>query len=183
MTGQILSYRGVNPEIHPSVFIAPTAVVIGNVEIGADASIWFNTVLRGDVNTIKIGAGTNIQDLTMVHVNNEESPRPSTIVIGDNVTVGHQVLLHGCHIGDECLIGMGSILMDDVCVEKNSVVGAGSLVTTGMIIPAGHLAFGRPAKVIRPLTAEEIFGITVSAQHYQKLAKSYGFPVAVKYHP
>lgn len=173
MKNSIFFYQGSKPRIAESVFIAPTATVIGNVEIGADSSVWFGTVLRGDVNSIRIGKRTNIQDLSVVHVNSEESPRPSTIVIGDHVTVGHQVLLHGCHIADECLIGMGSILMDDVVVEKNSMIGAGSLLTTGTVIPAGYLVMGRPAKMVRKLTEQEIVGIRLSAVHYQKLARSY----------
>lgn len=173
MKNNILPYQGSSPKIAKSVFVAPTATVIGKVEIAEDSSIWFGTVLRGDVNPIRIGRGTNIQDLSVVHLNSEDSPQPSTVTIGDNVTVGHRVVLHGCTIQDECLIGIGAILLDHVVVEKNSVVGAGSLVTAGTVIPSGWLAFGRPAKAVRKLTEIEISGLALSAAHYRELAKTY----------
>lgn len=170
----ILEYKNIKPKIGKAVFVAPTAVVIGDVEIGDDASIWFGTVVRGDVNSIRIGKGTNIQDNSVVHVNNEHSPKPSKIFIGNDVTIGHQVILHGCSIEDECLIGMGSLLMDGVVIEKNSVIGAGSLVTMDTVIPSGYLAMGRPAKVIRKLNEQELALLLESAEHYQRLAKTYG---------
>lgn len=173
MKNNIHDYQGCRPRIAGSVFIAPTATVIGNVEIGEDSSIWFGVVLRGDVNPIRIGRGTNIQDLSVIHLNSNDSPQPSSVAIGDNVTVGHRVVLHGCTIQDECLIGIGAILLDHVVVEKNSVVGAGSLVTAGTVIPSGWLAFGRPAKPVRKLTDVEIAGLSLSAAHYRELARSY----------
>lgn len=170
----IINFEGNYPKIHPSCFIAPNATVIGNVEIGEGASIWFNTVIRGDVNTIRIGKKTNIQDLCMIHVNSEGSPNPTKTIIGNEVTVGHRVIIHGSTIGDRALIGMGSVLLDDVVIEEDCVIGAGSLVTEGTRIPAGHLAFGSPCKVIRPLKEEEKFFLPLSANHYYELAKKYG---------
>lgn len=168
-----ITHRKRTPKIHETAFIAPQAVVIGDVEIGEGSSVWFQTVVRGDVNSIRIGKRSNIQDLTMVHVTTELAPRPACTTIGDDVTVGHGVILHGCTIANNCLIGMGAIVMDRVVVEENSIVGAGSLVTEGTVIPSGHLAFGRPCKVIRPLSPEEIAGISLSAVHYAELAQSY----------
>lgn len=173
MTKNIFTHQGKTPRLAKDAFVAPTASVIGDVELGAEASIWFGTVLRGDVNPIRVGAGSNIQDLSVIHSNSNDSPNPSTVTIGANVTVGHRVVLHGCTIGDECLIGMGAILLDHVVIEKNSVVGAGSLVTAGTVIPSGWLAFGRPAKAVRKLTEIEIAGLALSAAHYRELARSY----------
>lgn len=169
----MIAYRNHSPKIAKNVFVAPTASVIGDVEISEGSSIWFGVVLRGDVNPIRIGRGTNIQDLSVIHLNSNDSPQPSSVTIGDNVTVGHRVVLHGCTIQDECLIGIGAILLDHVVVEKNSVVGAGSLVTAGTVIPSGWLAFGRPAKPVRKLTKIEIAGLALSAAHYRELAQTY----------
>ncbi|MBI4411061.1 MAG: gamma carbonic anhydrase family protein [Deltaproteobacteria bacterium] len=169
----IIPFNKVSPRIHPGVFIAPQAVVVGDVEIGEGSSIWFQTVVRGDVNSIRIGKRTNIQDLSVVHVSNADGPKPAKTVIGDDVTVGHRVILHGCTIGNACLIGMGSIIMDDVVVGEGSFIGAGSLVTEGIVIPPGQLALGRPAKVIRPLTDKERAMIPYLSNHYARLAESY----------
>lgn len=169
----IFPFNKIGPKIHPSVFIAPQAVVIGDVEIGEDSSVWFQTVVRGDVNSIRIGKRTNIQDLSVVHVSNAEGPRPAKTIIGDDVTVGHRVILHGCAVEKGCLIGMGSILMDGVTVGEGSVIGAGSLVTEGTVIPPGQLALGRPAKVIRPLTETERAMIPYLSNHYAHLAQIY----------
>ena len=169
----IIPFNKVSPRNHPSVFIAPQAVVIGNVEIGEGSSIWFQTVVRGDVNSIRIGKRTNIQDLSVVHVSNADGPKPAKTVIGDDVTVGHRVILHGCTVKNGCLVGMGSIVMDDVVVGEGSVIGAGSLVTEGTIIPPGQLALGRPAKVIRPLTEKERAMIPYLSNYYMELALTY----------
>lgn len=168
-TPLIISFKEWMPKIHPSVFVAPNATVIGNVEIGEDASIWFQTVIRGDVHSIRIGARTNIQDHCTLHVTSGKWP----LTIGNDITVGHKVLLHGCTIEDRCLIGMGAIIMDGAVIEAESIVGAGSLVTEKTRIPAGHLALGRPAQVKRPLTPEETTALLHSAQHYSALAKLY----------
>lgn len=169
----ILSYCGAIPRVHDSVFLASNSAVIGDVEIGEGSSVWFGTVIRGDVHSIRIGQNTNVQDLSVIHVTTPESGKPAATTIGDNVTIGHRVILHGCTIGDGALIGMGSIVMDGAVIGKNSIVGAGSLVTEGTVIPEGHLALGSPAKVKRPLTETEIAGLSLSAEHYRELAARY----------
>jgi len=150
---------------HPSVFIAPTAAVMGDVDLAEDASIWYQAVLRGDIAPIRIGARSNIQDLTMVHV---DAGAPCTI--GADVTVGHGCILHGCTVEDECLIGMGSILLNGVRVGTGSIIGAGALVTEGREIPPGSLVMGVPAKVVRPIDKELRARIRLSADHYVILA-------------
>jgi len=143
--------------------------VIGDVEIGEDASVWFGSVIRGDVNYIRIGARTNIQDLTVIHVSSKTHPT----ILEDEITVGHHVTLHGCHIERRCLIGIGSIVMDGVRVGENSLVGAGSLLTPGTQIPPRSLVLGSPAKVKRELTDEEIAYLDKSWQNYIELKKHY----------
>lgn len=158
----IISVRGVHPSIHSNSFIAPSAQVIGNVKIGEKSSVWFNSVLRGDVAEIVIGDETNIQDGCVVHGTfNKHATH-----IGKRVTVGHLVMLHGCTVGDKCLIGMGSILMDGCQISERSVVAAGSLVSEGKSFPPGVLIMGRPAKVVRELTAEELAFLDKSADNY-----------------
>ncbi len=144
----LYEYMGVRPTIGRDVYIAPTASIIGDVTIGDGASIWFNTVLRGDVMPISIGARTNIQDGSVVHVTNGIA----RTTIGDDVTVGHMVLLHGCTVGNTVLVGMGSVLLDGSVVEDGAIVGAGALLPPGMRVAAGTLVMGRPAKVIRPVS-------------------------------
>ena len=151
--------------IDSNVFIAPGAQIIGDVSIKSGSSIWYNAVLRGDKGAICIGSNTNIQDLVMVHVSKNTST-----VIGDNVTVGHGAIIHGCTIEDNVLIGMGSIILDRAQIGKNSIVGAGSLVTQGKCFPEGSLILGSPARVKRPLTAEEIENVQSSAKNYAALA-------------
>jgi len=169
------SYLCASPAIAQRVFVHDTAQVIGDVTIGADSSVWCNTVLRGDVNRIVIGAGTNVQDLAMGHVSHKTAKKPegSPLIIGDHVTVGHSVILHGCRIGNECLIGMGSIVMDDVVIEDRVMLGAGSLVSPGKTLRSGHLYVGRPAVAVRPLTAEEIAYLKYSAEHYIRVKDNY----------
>ncbi len=169
MRGSVLPYRDKRPVLGEGVFIAPGAFVIGEVEIGDGSSIWFNTVVRGDVNYIRIGKNTNIQDLSMVHVTTAKYPT----FIGDNVTVGHRVMLHGCTIDNNCLIGMGAIILDGVRVGENSIVAAGSLLTQNKEFPPGVLIMGAPARVKRELTREEIEEIARLAEHYRRLASSY----------
>jgi carbonic anhydrase/acetyltransferase-like protein (isoleucine patch superfamily) len=165
----LIPYQSVLPKVPPSVFVAPGAIVIGDVVIGENSSVWFNTVIRGDVHTVRIGSNTNIQDLSMLHVTRKTAP----LVVGNDVTVGHRVILHGCTIGNLCLIGMGSIIMDGAVVEDGALVGAGSLVSEGSIIPAGMLAFGVPAKPRRPLTPEEKAFLSLSAKNYVEDARKY----------
>lgn len=147
----ILDYKGSTPQIHESAFIAPNATVIGDVEIGDQSSVWFGTVLRGDIAPIRIGSRTNIQDLSILH----ETP-DMPLVIEDNVTVGHKVTLHSCTIRENALIGMDSTVLDGAVIGENAFIGAGSLVTPGTEIPANTMAFGRPARVVRDLTDEDL---------------------------
>ena len=163
------------PVVGARVFLHPSCQVIGDVTIGEDSSVWCNTVLRGDVNRIVIGRGTNVQDLTMGHVSHKTADKPdgSPLIIGDYVTVGHSVILHGCTIGNECLIGMGSIVMDDVVIPDCVMIGAGSLISPGKILETGMLYMGRPAKAVRPLTDAEISYLRYSAEHYIRTKDNY----------
>jgi carbonic anhydrase/acetyltransferase-like protein (isoleucine patch superfamily) len=152
MNNQIIPVRGFTPQVDPSVFLAPTATIIGEVFIGKESSIWFNTVVRGDVHSIHIGEKSNIQDGTVVHCTYQKA----RTVIGNRVNIGHACLIHGCTIQDKVLIGMGSIIMDNTVVQSNVIVGAGSIVTENMILESGYLYLGRPAKKIKLLTEEHI---------------------------
>ena len=156
------SYRSVIPTIDPSAFVDVSAQVIGDVHVGAESSVWMNVVVRGDVNHIRIGARTNIQDLTLVHVMRETHPT----MIGDDVTIGHSAVIHGCTIEDRCLIGMGAILLNGCRIGTGSIVAAGTLVPEEMIIPPGSMVMGVPAKVRRSLTAEEDASIRRYANRY-----------------
>jgi len=152
-----------------------SAQVIGDVTMGRDCSVWCNTVLRGDVNRIVIGNCTNVQDFVMCHVSHKSAAKPegSPLVIGDYVTIGHQAMLHGCTIGNECLIGMGTIIMDDAVVQDRVMIGAGSLVPPGKVLESGHLYVGRPAAKVRPLTTDEIAYLKYSAEHYVRVKNNY----------
>ena len=165
----IRTYQGIKPTIAKSAFIEETAVVIGDVHIGEESSVWFNSVVRGDVHYIRIGNRTNVQDLCMLHVTHDAHP----LVIGDEVTVGHHVVLHGCTIRDRVLIGMGAIIMDGVVIGEDCVVGAGALVTEGTIVPPKSLVLSAPAKVKRPVTDQELAWIKESAQNYVQYAQQY----------
>ncbi len=165
----IRPWQGAAPRLHASVFAAEGAVIVGDVEIGEDSSIWFGTVVRGDVNVIRIGARTNLQDQTVVHVTSKTHPT----IIGDDVTVGHRVVLHGCTVKDRCLIGIGAIVMDGAVVGPDAMVGAGALVPPGMVVPPGTLVLGSPAKPKRPLTAEELAFLPRSAANYAAYAAQY----------
>lgn len=165
----IRSYRGTLPTIDPSAYVDPGAQIIGDVVIGAQSSIWCNAVVRGDVNVIRIGARTNVQDLSVLHV----TRRMASLIIGDEVTIGHAAILHGCTIKNRCLIGMGSIVMDGAVVGEESIVGAGALITEGMVVPPRMLAVGVPAVVRRALTAREIAFLAESAANYVRDADEY----------
>lgn len=165
----IMAFREKLPSLHNTVFIADTATVIGDVEIGEDSSVWFGSVLRGDVNYIRIGERTNIQDMTMIHV----SSKTHATILEDEITVGHRVTLHGCHIESRCLIGIGAILMDGVRVGRESLVGAGSLLTPGTQIPPRSLVLGSPARVKRELTDEELEYLGRSWKNYVELKGRY----------
>lgn len=169
------AYLDTSPRVEERVFIHPSAQVIGEVALGEDSSLWCNAVLRGDVNRIVIGRGTNVQDLSMGHVSHKtaEKPEGSPLIVGNYVTIGHSVILHGCTIGNECLIGMGSIILDDAVIPDRVVIGAGSLVTQGKTLEPGMLYMGRPAKAVRALTDEELAYLMYSAKHYMKLKDDY----------
>lgn len=168
-------YLDAAPQLAERVFMHASAQVIGNVRIGADSSVWCNGVLRGDVNDITIGRCSNIQDFAMGHVAHKtpQKPQGSPLHIGDYVTVGHAAILHGCRIGNECLVGMGSIVMDDVVVEDRTMIGAGSLVPPGKTLQGGFLYMGRPAEQVRSLTEAEIAWLRYSAEHYVRVKDNY----------
>lgn len=159
---------GVAPQIQENVWIADSAEVIGAVEIGQDVSIWFGAVVRGDTETIRIGDGTNIQDASVLHAD-----LGSPLHIGENVTVGHQAMLHGCHIGDGSLIGIGAIVLNGARIGKGCLVGAGALVTEGKVFPDGSMIIGSPAKVVRELSDAQKQGLLASARHYVANAKRF----------
>jgi carbonic anhydrase/acetyltransferase-like protein (isoleucine patch superfamily) len=165
----ILGYDGKSPRVAGSAFLAPGCVVAGDVEIGEDSSVWFQTVIRGDVNVVRIGARTNIQDHSVVHVTSRTNPT----VIGDDVTVGHRVVLHGCTVNDRCLVGIGAIVLDGAVVGPDAMIGAGALVPPGMVVPSGTLVLGAPAKVRRDLTADELAFLRASAANYVGYAARY----------
>ncbi|MBI1208772.1 MAG: gamma carbonic anhydrase family protein [Azospirillum sp.] len=169
MTGLILAYRSILPTIDGSAFIADTATVIGDVVIGAESSIWFGCLVRGDVNIVRIGARTNIQDGTIIHV----SSTLQGTLIGDDITVGHGAILHACTLESGCFIGMQACVMDGAHVESGAMVAAGALVTPGKRIKAGQLWAGRPAKHIRDLSQADLKEFPVSAARYVALAKDY----------
>ena len=165
----IRGYLGKFPKIGEGVFIEETAQIIGDVEIGDHSSIWFNTVIRGDVFYIRIGKCSNIQDSCILHVTRDRF----AAVVGDYVTVAHGAILHGCTIESHCLIGMGAIVMDKVVVGDGSIVGAGALLTTGLRVPPGSLVLGSPAKVVRELSPAEVQGIDRYAQNYLMYKENY----------
>ena len=165
----IRSFRNQEPKIHETAFIADDATVIGDVEIGDEASVWFGSILRGDVNYIRIGDRTNIQDACVIHVSSKDHPT----ILEDKITVGHRVTLHGCHVETGCLIGIGSIILDGARIGANSLIGAGSLVTPGTLIPPGSLALGAPARVKRHLTQDELAYLDRSWQNYVDLGRRY----------
>ncbi|QJD89286.1 gamma carbonic anhydrase family protein [Duganella dendranthematis] len=171
----VTSYLNTTPQLGEGLYLHPSAQVIGDVTVGKDCSIWCNTVLRGDVNRIVIGNCTNVQDFAMGHVShkNDKKPNGSPLIIGDYVTIGHQAMLHGCTIGNEVLIGMAAIIMDDVVVQDQVMVGAGSLVSPGKVLESGHLYVGRPAVKVRALTPEEIAYMKYSAEHYVRVKNNY----------
>jgi len=169
VAGMIRNFRNIEPKIHQTAFIADNATVIGDVEIGEDASIWFGSVIRGDVNYIRIGARTNIQDLTVIHITSKTHPT----ILEDEITVGHQATLHGCYVEQGCLIGIGAILLDGVRIGENSLVAAGSLLPPGTQIPARSLVMGTPARVKRALNNDEIRNLASSWQNYVELSKVY----------
>jgi len=172
----IYDFKDFTPKIGKKTWIAPSADVIGDVEIGEDCSIWFGSVVRGDVHYIKIGDRTSIQDLSMVHITHHKKPDRSDgspTIIGSDVTVGHRVMLHGCTIEDACLIGMSATILDNAVIGKESIVGASSLVTKGKVFPPRSLIMGSPAKRVRELTDEEVAELYASATRYVAFKNEY----------
>lgn len=162
-------FRGQRPQVEDETFLAPGARVVGQVRLGNRSSVWYNAVLRGDANTITVGDGTNIQDNAVLHAD----PGEFRLVIGRNVTVGHSCIVHGCTIGDNTLIGMGSTVLNGAVIGENSLVGAGSLITEGKVFPPGSVIMGRPAKVVREVGPKELEMIASAARHYQENARQH----------
>ncbi len=165
----VLSYLHKIPDIAASCFIADNSCVIGDVILGECSSLWFGAVVRGDMNYIRIGAGTNIQDNVTIHVTSETAPT----IIGDRVVVGHNAIIHGCTIGDQCLIGMGAVIMDKAVIGPGSIIGAGALIPPGTIIPERSLYLGQPGKFKRRVTDAEFHEINESAKLYMRYAENY----------
>ena len=167
--GPIFPYKDKVPQLDASVFVAPTASVIGDIHVGPESSIWYGTVLRGDVMAIRIGARTSIQDNSVVHATGGWAET----VVGDEVTVGHSVILHGCRVGSRVLVGMGSIVLDDAEIGEGTLIGAGSLVTARTKIPPGVLAHGRPCKALRDLKPEELEKVLEAARLYVQYGREH----------
>lgn len=165
----IRPFRGVHPQIHSTAFVDQSAQVIGDVHVGEEGSIWCNCTVRGDIHYIRIGARSNVQDNSVIHVRNGSHPT----ILEDEVTVGHSVTLHGCYVERGCLIGIGSILLDDVRIGEMSLVAAGALVSPGTVIPPRSLVMGFPAKVKRPLTEEEVASLEIFWRNYVEYTKVY----------
>ena len=175
----VRSFEQFTPQIHANAWLDPSCVVIGDVHIGARSSIWPGVVVRGDINRIRIGCDTNIQDGSILHNSHDGPfmPGGAPLLIGDRVTVGHKAILHGCEIADDCLIGMGAIVMDKVAIETGVMLGAGSLVPPGKTLLSGYLYTGTPARQSRPLTDREKAYFAYSAEYYVKLAgRHHGAP-------
>lgn len=164
----ISAFKGRAPRIAPSAFVAPDATVIGRVELADESSLWFQTVVRGDINEIRIGTQTNIQDGSLLHVT-----RRHAVIIGNRVTVGHGAIIHGCSIGDDCLIAMGAIVLDGAVVDAGCIVGAGTLIPPDMRVPAGSLVLGSPGKVVRQLNEQDLRRIESGWRNYVEYRREY----------
>jgi gamma-carbonic anhydrase len=169
INGSIISFKGITPKVHPSVFICDGVKIIGDVEIDEDSSVWYNTVIRGDVNYVRIGRQTNIQDICMLHVTNKRYP----LKIGNNVTIAHSSSIHGATLNDNCLIGIGAILLDGCLINSYSLVAAGSVVKENFVVPEGTLVAGVPARIIRDLTNKELEKIYETSHNYLKYTVEY----------
>ncbi|WP_417225747.1 gamma carbonic anhydrase family protein [Amphritea sp.] len=167
----IRSYQGITPQLGHNTFVDPTAIVLGDVVLGDDVSVWPLTVIRGDMHRIRIGDRTSVQDGSVLHITHAGPFNPDgfPLLIGDDVTIGHQAMLHGCTIGNRVLVGMGAMVMDGAIVEDEVIIGAGSLVPPGKTLKSGHLYVGRPVKEVRPLTEKELSFFTYTAGNYVKL--------------
>ena len=164
-----LSFKSILPSIGSQVFIAPTAWITGDTKIGSESSVFFGAVIRGDVMPVRIGSRTNIQEHAMLHTSNHRTP----CIVGDEVTIGHSAIVHGCKVGNRCIIGINSVILDEAEIGDDCIIGANSLVTSGTVIPPRSMAFGNPAKVIRALNPSEIASLKESALHYVEVAKEY----------
>ncbi|HKL13775.1 MAG TPA: gamma carbonic anhydrase family protein [Halanaerobiales bacterium] len=164
----IYKFKNSKPKVNETAFIAPGARVIGNVKLKENTSIWYNAVLRSDLNQMILGKGTNIQENSALHVDTDKP-----LNVGDYVTVGHNATVHGCTVKNNCLIGMGAVILNGAVINENSIVAAGSLVTENKEFPPGSLIMGSPAKVVRELSKEEIASIQESAEHYMELAQAH----------
>ncbi|WP_350604273.1 gamma carbonic anhydrase family protein [Pseudoalteromonas sp. SMN1298-MNA-CIBAN-0114] len=171
----IRSYKGVTPSFNSSVYIDESSVLVGNITLGDNSSVWPLVAARGDVNYIRIGERTNIQDGSVLHLSRATKSNPDgyPLIIGDDVTVGHKVMLHGCVLGDRILVGMGAIIMDNVVVEDDVIIGGGSLVPPNKRLESGYLYVGSPAKQARPLTEQELAFLQISADNYVSLKDEY----------
>jgi len=178
----VRSFEQHSPRIHPTVYVDETALVIGDVEIGEDSSVWPMSVVRGDIQSIRIGARTSIQDGTIVHVTHDSRfcPGGQPTVIGNDVTVGHKVILHACTIEDYCLIGMGAIVMDKAVVQARVTIGAGSVVPPGKVLESGFLYVGSPIRQVRPLNDRELEFLKYSAQNYRRLKERHRWMTGVE---
>lgn len=165
---RLARYLGCKPDITRAAFVAPNATVLGDVSLGAQSSVWYGCVVRGDINSIEIGEGTNLQDLTMVHLADEHG-----VKVGRYCTIGHCAIIHACQIGDECLIGMGSTILDGARIGERCIIGANSLVTQRFVAPPGSLILGSPAKVVRALPPDEQSGLRRWAEKYIEVAKAH----------
>ncbi len=175
MTASIRSFKGIKPKLAGKVFVDVTATIIGDVELGDDCSVWPNTVIRGDMHRIRIGKRCSIQDASILHITHASDYNPGgfPLTLGDEVTVGHMAMLHGCTIGSQVLIGMQAMVMDGAVIEDQVVLGAGSLVPPGKVLQSGHLYVGRPAKMIRALTEKELSYFSYTAGNYVKLKEEH----------
>lgn len=175
MSANIRPYQSIVPHIDASAYVDPAAVVIGAVQVGADSSVWPGAVIRGDVNHIHIGARTSIQDCSVLHVTHKRASLPEgwPLIIGNDVTIGHNVTLHGCHLHNRILVGIGSIVLDGVVIEDDVMLGAGTLVPPGKVLQSGHLYLGSPCKQVRALSEDEIAMLPYQADHYVKIKNHY----------
>jgi carbonic anhydrase/acetyltransferase-like protein (isoleucine patch superfamily) len=165
---RLARHLGKKPDTAKAAFVAGNATVLGDVTLGAHSSVWYGCVLRGDINSIAIGEGTNIQDLTMIHLADDHG-----VKVGRYCTIGHGAIIHACEIGDECLIGMGATILDGAKISNHCIVGANSLVTQRFVAPPGSMILGSPAKVARPLTETELLGLRAWAEKYIVVAKAH----------
>lgn len=185
MSQSLRAYQSILPQVSPSAFVDPSSVVIGEVTLAEDVSVWPLVAIRGDVNFISVGARTNIQDGTIIHVTHKTAGNPAGFptIIGKDVTIGHKAMLHGCTIGNRVLVGMSSTILDGAIVEDDVIIGAGSLVSPGKRLASGYLYFGSPARQIRPLTQEEREGLLYSANNYVKWKNDYLEDASIQIQP